>query len=156
MALNLGSKGLRSEINVTPLVDIMLVLLIIFMVVTPMLQRGKSVQLPAVPKPEKQSDAGTDVFVSIEFIKKVEKQVQGESVSSDIFNIYLGESLVDQDSLRTRLIDELRKNPEKEIYLKGDKRLNYATVRQVMEICHEAGYQQVKLATEEIETKGKV
>ena len=141
MAMRLGGKGLNSEINVTPLVDVMLVLLIIFMVVTPMLQKGKAVQLPQAPKPEKHPDEGKDIIVSVVYMKR--------GASFD-FNIYLGDGQVNEGSLRTRLQDELRKDPAKSIYLKGDRRLNYGTVRQVMEVCHQAGFQQVKLATEEI------
>jgi len=140
MAMQLGSKGLNAQINVTPLVDVMLVLLIIFMVVTPMLQKGRAVQLPVVDQPEKQSDEGKDLVVSVEYVKR------GASFS---YNLYLGESPVDKNSLRTRLVDELRKDPAREIYLKGDQRLNYGSVREVMQICHEAGFQQVKLAVEE-------
>ncbi|MBW2701124.1 MAG: biopolymer transporter ExbD [Deltaproteobacteria bacterium] len=141
MAMNLGNKGLNSDINVTPLVDVMLVLLIIFMVVTPMLQRGKAVMLPQTAKPEKQSDEGNDLIVSVEYLGR------------GGMNLYLGQDLVDENTLRTRLLDELRKDPAQEIYLKGDQRLTYGTVRKVMEICHEAGFQQVKLATEEISKK---
>ena len=65
MSMDLGDKGLRSDINVTPLVDVMLVLLIIFMVITPMLQKGKAVQLPQVPTPEKQGDNGTDIVSGV-------------------------------------------------------------------------------------------
>jgi len=141
MAMRMGGKGLNAEINVTPLVDVMLVLLIIFMVVTPMLQKGKAVQLPETPKPEKQADEGKDLIVSLEYVGR------GAAFA---YNIYLGQNLVDEGSLRTRLVDELRKDPTQEIYLKGDKRLNYGSVRQVMEVCHQAGFQQVKLATDEI------
>ncbi|MBN2495697.1 MAG: ExbD/TolR family protein [Deltaproteobacteria bacterium] len=143
MAMEVGGKGLRSEINVTPLVDVMLVLLIIFMVVTPMLQRGKAVMLPQTAHPEKQSDEGKDLIVSVEYIRKG---------ASFITNLYLGQDPVSEQQLRTRLEDELRKDPSQEIYLKGDKRLNYGAVRKVMELCHQAGFQQVKLATEEIKT----
>ena len=125
MAMQLGSKGLNAQINVTPLVDVMLVLLIIFMVVTPMLQKGRAVQLPVVDQPEKQSDEGKDLVVSVEYVKR------GASFS---YNLYLGESPVDKNSLRTRLVDELRKDPAREIYLKGDQRLNYGSVREVMQI----------------------
>jgi len=145
MSMQMGSKGLNAAINVTPLVDVMLVLLIIFMVVTPMLQRGKAVQLPQVEKPEKESDEGNDLIVSVEYVRR------GLSFS---YNIYLGDSAVDEASLRTRLVDELRKDPAQELYLKGDQRLNYGTVRKVMEICHAAGFQQVKLATEELKQAG--
>jgi biopolymer transport protein TolR len=143
MAMNVGNSGLRSDINVTPLVDVMLVLLIIFMVVTPMLQRGKGVELPQVAQPEKQSDEGKDIIVSVEYLKR------GAAFDT---NVYIGDNLVDFAGLRTRLQDELRKDPTKSIYLKGDKKLNYGAVRKVMEICHEAGFTQVKLATEETKT----
>ncbi len=140
MAMQLGSKGLNSQINVTPLVDVMLVLLIIFMVVTPMLQKGKAVQLPVVDRPEKQSDEGKELIVSVEFVRR------GAGFA---YNIYFGDALVKPDGLRTRLTDELRKDPSREIYLKGDRRLTYGVVREVMQVCHEAGFQQVKLAVEE-------
>lgn len=145
MSMQLGSKGLNSEINVTPLVDVMLVLLIIFMVVTPMLQKGKAVMLPAVHHPEKQSDTGKDLIVSVEYIRR------GAGFET---NLYLGRNQVNRNGLRTRLQDELRKDPTKEIYLKGDQRLTYGSVREIMEICHEAGFQQVKLATEEDKSGG--
>jgi biopolymer transport protein TolR len=141
VSLEVGSSGLRSEINVTPLVDVMLVLLIIFMVVTPMLQRGKNVELPPVPTPEKQADDGKDIIVSVEYT--------GRRAPAD-YNVYVGSLMVDANDLRNKLADELRKDPNKDIYLKGDKKLTYGAVRKVMEACHEAGYQQVKLATEEI------
>jgi biopolymer transport protein TolR len=146
MAMQMGGKGLNSEINVTPLVDVMLVLLIIFMVVTPMLQRGKAVQLPQTRQPEKQPDEGKDIVVSVQWLKK------GAGFGH---KIYLGRDPVNEARLRTRLLDELRKDPAKSIYLKGDKRLDYGTVRQVMEVCHQAGFQQVKLATEELKTGEK-
>ncbi len=145
MSMQVDTKGLNSEINVTPLVDVMLVLLIIFMVVTPMLQKGKAVQLPLVSQPEKENDTGKDLIVSVEYIKR------GATFS---YNVYLGQNPVEKKNLATRLMDEMRKDPTKEIYLKGDKRLNYGSVREVMEVCHQAGFQQVKLATEEINKKG--
>ncbi len=143
MSMSLNQKGLNAEINVTPLVDVMLVLLIIFMVITPMLQKGKAVQLPAVPKPEKQADSGNDLVVSLEY---------GGGMPAR-YRVYLGQFLVEEASLRGRLEDELRRNPGKELYLKGDSRLTYGTVRKVMEACHAAGFGQVKLATEELKTK---
>jgi biopolymer transport protein ExbD/biopolymer transport protein TolR len=144
MAMQMGGKGLNSDINVTPLVDVMLVLLIIFMVITPMLQRGKAVQLPPTRQPEKQPDDGKDIVVSAQWLKK------GAGFGT---MIYMGQDQVTEERLHTRLLDELRKDPSKSIYLKGDRRLNYGAVRKVMEICHEAGFQQVKLATEELKTE---
>ena len=144
MAMQVGGKGFNAAINVTPLVDVMLVLLIIFMVITPMLQRGKAVQLPPTRQPEKQPDEGKDIVVSVQWLRK------GAGFATKIF---MGQDQVTEQRLRTRLLDELRKDPGKSIYLKGDKRLNYGAVRKIMEICHEAGFQQVKLATEELKTK---
>jgi biopolymer transport protein TolR len=143
MAMEMSDKGLRSEINVTPLVDVMLVLLIIFMVITPMLQKGKAVLLPQVPAPEKQPDNGADVVVSLEYAGGLPPR----------YRVYLGQYLVEESSLRGRLEDELRRNPTHELYLKGDSRLTYGAVRKVMEICHNAGFGQVKLATEELKSK---
>ncbi|MCK6547862.1 biopolymer transporter ExbD [Myxococcota bacterium] len=147
MAMNVGGKGLRSEINVTPLVDVMLVLLIIFMVITPMLQRGKPVPLPVVEKPEKQGDDGKDLVVSVEY-------AGGGNGTPFRANVYVGQTRVEWEALRTRLEGELRRDGSKEIFLKGDQRLDYGTVRKVMEICNEAGFGQVRLATEERKPTG--
>jgi biopolymer transport protein TolR len=65
MALNSGGRGVRSEINVTPLVDVVLVLLIIFMVVTPMLQRGKPVVLPEGRRVSALQRGGDPIVVSV-------------------------------------------------------------------------------------------
>ena len=100
-------------------------------------------QLPTVPKPEKQADSGNDLVVSLEY---------GGGMPAR-YRVYLGQFLVEEASLRGRLEDELRRNPGKELYLKGDSRLTYGTVRKVMETCHAAGFGQVKLATEELKTK---
>jgi biopolymer transport protein TolR len=147
MAIESNGKGLRSEINVTPLVDVMLVLLIIFMVVTPMLQRGKDVQLPRVTRPEKQPDNGQDLIVSVEFVRR--------TAAGFDFNIYIGSdpTPISAANLTIRLQDELRRDASKEVYLKGDRRLSYGVVRKVMEICHLAGFGRVKLATDEIKSK---
>ncbi len=147
MSISGNGGGLRSEINVTPLVDVMLVLLIIFMVVTPMLQRGKDVQLPQVINPEKQPDNGQDLIVSVEYLRR--------TAAGFDFSIYLGgdPTPISPATLSIRLQDELRKDASKEVYLKGDRRLNYGVVRKVMEICHEAGFTRVKLATEENRSK---
>jgi biopolymer transport protein TolR len=146
MAMNQDTKGLRAEINVTPLVDVMLVLLIIFMVITPMLQRGKPVQLPESEQPEKKPDDGKDLIVSIEFL--------GRNGADVDYRLYIERDPVDVETLRARLQDELRKDPQRNVYLKGDKRLTYGVVERLMELCHDAGFSQVQLATDEL--KGRV
>src|SRR5690349_7089580 len=109
MGMAAGGKqgGAKSDINVTPLVDVCLVLLIIFMVVTPMLQKGKDVQLPSVNK-EHQDNANkknlNEVVLSITADKKT----------------YVEKDLLVGDALKTRLQDDLIKDPLKHILLKGD------------------------------------
>ncbi len=145
MARQMTDKGLRAEISVTPLLGVMLVMLMVFMVVTPMLQRGKAVPLPVVPAPEKQRDNGKDIVVSVEY---------GGSGAKD-YKLYLGQFLVDKAALRSRLENELRREPTREVYLKGDSRLTYGAVREVMQICHEAGLGQVQLATTQSQGAGE-
>jgi len=123
----------RAEINVTPLVDVVLVLLIIFMVVTPMLQRGMDVHLPRTRHHASENDTGEQLMLS---------------VRSD-GSVFLDRERVDERRLDTLLRDALARNPGRPIYLKGDARLRYGKVRDVLLACHRAGSQQVALATEE-------
>jgi len=127
------ASRVRSEINVTPLVDVVLVLLIIFMVVTPMLQRGVDVRLPRTRHHASENDTGEQLMLSV--------KADG--------SLWLDRELVDPRRLESVLGDALRRNPGRPIYLKGDSRLRYAKVRDVLEACHRAGAQQVALATEE-------
>ena len=87
-----GSKGVKSDINVTPLVDVVLVLLIIFMVITPMLQRGKDVHLPKANNPEKAQKEGDPLIVSITPDKRI--WIEANSVSEESFETKLGDFIV--------------------------------------------------------------
>src|ERR687886_1371211 len=95
----LTSTGLNSEINVTPLVDVCLVLLIIFMVVTPMLQKGVPVNLPVTEEPERTPDT--------------EKQLQ-ISVKAD-GSVYLGSTVVRKEQVQSELENIHQRNPDREI-----------------------------------------
>ncbi|MGC4000091.1 MAG: biopolymer transporter ExbD [Anaeromyxobacter sp.] len=78
MSMDVGSKNVKSDINVTPLVDVVLVLLIIFMVITPMLQRGKPVQLPDAKHVSALKSGGDPVMVSMTKDGKIsDRQVRG-------------------------------------------------------------------------------
>src|SRR5262249_10885052 len=90
-----GSKGIKNEINVTPLVDVVLVLLIIFMVITPMLQRGKDVHLPKANNPEKEQKEGDPLIVSITTDKK----------------IWIVANSVDEANLEAKLASFIEKDP---------------------------------------------
>ena len=127
------SAGVMAEINVTPLVDVVLVLLIIFMVVTPMLSRGVDVQLPIASNSEKKQDTGNQIIVSV---------TQNGA-------IYIETTKVDIDNLQGKMEEEIRKNPGKDIFFKADKRLKYKGAREALEKVHAAGATQVQLGTEE-------
>ena len=135
MGMSAGPKGgIKSEINVTPLVDVVLVLLIIFMVVTPMLQRGKSVELPKATEIEKEKGKDSDpLYVSITPDKKV----------------FLENDQVDEQALQDRLSEELAKDPGKKILLKGDNTVNVGDVRRVLDVARKAKAKQIALGVEE-------
>ncbi len=128
-------KGkVKAEINVTPLVDVVLVLLIIFMVVTPMITSGVQVDLPRTANHFKKPDDGKDIIVAVARNKGIYVQRQQVSVK-DI----------------PRLIeDEKRRFPEKTVYLKGDAQAPYGAVREVMEAINKVGIEDVLLGTDEI------
>jgi biopolymer transport protein TolR len=128
-----SGKGVKSEINVTPLVDVVLVLLIIFMVVAPMLQRAKAVQLPKATYIDKSEVDEEPLMLSISADKK----------------IWLGESLVTKD-LEARIKTALKENPDKQIMIKGDARLLVKDVRQAMQRIRSAGAKGVGLGVEEV------
>jgi biopolymer transport protein TolR len=127
------ASAVRAEINVTPLVDCVLVLLIIFMVVTPMLQRGVDVRLPRTRHHQSENDTGEQLMLSV--------RADG--------SVWLDREQVRPDRIEALLRDALARNPGRPVYLKGDARLRYGRVREVLEACHRAGSQQVALATEE-------
>jgi biopolymer transport protein ExbD len=127
-----GSKGVKSDINVTPLVDVVLVLLIIFMVITPMLQRGKDVHLPKANNPEKAQKEGDPLIVSITPDKRI--WIEANSVSEESFENKLG--------------DFIHKDPDRKMLLKGDEALVVGDVRKVMDHLKKAGAKGVELAVE--------
>jgi len=129
-----GAAGeLKANINVTPLVDVVLVLLIIFMVVTPMLSKGVNVDLPITQHHDKRNDDNRDIIVAITHL--------GE--------IYLGSDRVPLEGLGDAVAQERRRHPDKTIFLKGDARIEFAAARHVMEALHRAGIADVQLGTEE-------
>lgn len=124
-----SAAAMNSEINVTPLVDVCLVLLIIFMVVTPMLQKGVPVNLPVTSDPEKTPDT--------------EKQLQ-ISVKAD-GSVYLGSNVIRKDQVESSLQEIHGKTPDREIAVKGDKLVKYGDVLDVLKACREVGFNNVGL-----------
>jgi len=130
--------GLKADINVTPLVDVVLVLLIIFMVVTPLIASGVAVDLPRTSHHDRTADEGKDIIVSVTMDKR----------------IYVGSTRVPQaEDVGNAVGVERRRFPEKSVFVKGDSRAPYGVIRQVMESLHATGIDDVVLGTEEINDK---
>jgi biopolymer transport protein ExbD/biopolymer transport protein TolR len=123
----------RAEINVTPLVDVVLVLLIIFMVITPMIVRGVSVDLPVTSHHDRKNDDNKDLVVSI-------------NASGDV---YLDADKIAIDRLTAVVQEQRRRFPDKGIFLKADHRIHYGVARQTMEAIHRAGVEDVQIGTDE-------
>ena len=127
-------KGqVRAEINVTPLVDVVLVLLIIFMVITPMIVRGVSVDLPITSHHDKKNDDNKDLIVSI-------------NAAGDV---YLNADKVPLDKLTAAVQEERRRNADKGVFLKADHRIGYGKAREAMEAINRAGIEDIQLGTDE-------
>ena len=133
MAFTTGSgNGVKGEINVTPLVDVVLVLLIIFMVVTPMLQQGVDVLLPGGPHAEKKPGEEGDLIISIK----------------DDGTVFIGQSWVPDEDLVRFLRAEHESDPDRVVMLKADARLNFGKVRAVMKAANEASFARIAILTE--------
>ncbi len=136
MAVSPGaSGGVRSEINVTPLVDVVLVLLIVFMVVTPMLQRGKDVLLPRAKVVDADPGSGDPLVLSI---------------TSDR-SVWIDKTPYDPAELEQRLRDEVAAQPTRPLLLKGDTRVTVSELRKVMAAARRAGARGVRIAVEQVE-----
>lgn len=127
----LGQGEIRSDINVTPLVDVCLVLLIIFMVVTPMLQQGVDVDLPQTDLPEKMPEGARQLTIT----------VKGDGT------VFVGDSWITADLLPRTLQEIHQRTPEKQVVLKGHRGLQYKQVREVMKQLNDAGFNNVGLVT---------
>jgi biopolymer transport protein ExbD len=126
--------GLTADINVTPLCDIMLVLLIIFMVVTPMLQKGVDVKLPPAAYAADHPDNEDTVTLAV--------RVDGQ--------IFLDMMPVPRSDVVTSIREKFDVRTDKTIFLKADENLDYGDVLQVMDLCREGGVEEIALITERI------
>jgi biopolymer transport protein TolR len=125
------STGFNSTINITPLVDVMLVLLIIFMVTAPMLTVGVPVDLPKTQAAQ-MNDSVEPLVVSV--------NAKGET--------YIQEALVPMSAMIDRLKAITNNNPEAKIYVRGDHKIAYGKVMEVMGAIAAAGFQKVSLIAE--------
>src|SRR6202047_4206637 len=140
MALALRNEGAKisSDINVTPMVDVMLVLLIIFMVVTPMLQKGVSVDMAKVNNPEQMPDADKEDALLV-------------SVMRD-GTVYFGTDKLPADQLTGKVKDRLANRVDKRVFVKADARARFGAVVEVVDNVRAAGVDQLGLLTEQRKT----
>ena len=133
-----GGRGeVTSEINVTPMADVMLVLLIIFMVVTPMLQKGVSVDMAKTKNPHDMTEADKEDSVLI-------------AVSRD-GKFYLNQDRISIDDLGAKVTEIVSTRVDKTIFVKGDYRAKYGDIVQVVDNLRAAGVDKVGLLTEKID-----
>jgi biopolymer transport protein ExbD/biopolymer transport protein TolR len=135
MAMAKRTASYNSAINVTPMVDVMLVLLIIFMVITPMLQKGVNVELAKTNNPIAMEDADKEdaVLIAVERDGKV----------------YFDTEQISPDQLTAKVQDKLQNRADKKVFIKADARARYKMVVDVVDNVRGAGVDQVGLLTEQ-------
>jgi len=135
---NEGSK-ITSEINVTPMVDVMLVLLIIFMVVTPMLQKGVSVDMAKVNNPEQMPDADKEDALLVSITRNAD--------------VFFGSEKISIDALTTKVKDRLAtRSGDRRVYVKADMRARFGEVVKVVDAVRAAGVDDLGLLTDQRKT----
>jgi biopolymer transport protein ExbD len=128
-----GAKGgVKSDINVTPLVDVMLVLLIIMMLVAPLLQQGVDLVLPTAINTVDKPDTGDPTVVFVDQNNK----------------FYVNALEVNPQDVATRITAVLEEKAERTVYLKGDTNANYSSIMRMMDALRKAGIDTVALITE--------
>ena len=133
MAVGGNKGGAIADINVTPMADIMIVLLIIFMVITPMLQKGVDVKLPVATNTKEKKDEQKTIVVALR--KDATVFLKGIRIDNP------------DNELVPKLKENLEDIPEgsRAVYLKADETLEYSAVMKVMDLCREAGVEEIAL-----------
>ena len=145
MAMSVGGKkgGAIADINVTPMADIMIVLLIIFMVITPLINKGVDVELPKASNTKERKDEPDNINIGITKKQGGEIFFQGKRIDASSFDaalVALGESL------KKALEDKA--DTDKVALLKADVGLEYGEVMKVMQVCRENGIEEIALISE--------
>ena len=141
MGFNTGASGssLQSEINITPLVDVVLVLLIIFMVMAPQMRKGPDVNLPNTTKPNSQGDERGRILVSID----------------NAGGLWINDQQVEPERFGDALSVAVGLEQDPKVVIRGDANLNFQQVRQTMEAIEQAGFHGVGLIAKRAGAEGK-
>jgi biopolymer transport protein TolR len=135
MSMGGGRRTLNSEINVTPMLDVLLVLLIVFMVTAPMLQTGVDLELP-------QAEAAVIGDEEGKLILSIDKAGR----------LFLGQTEVKWEELEVKLATNAKVKADSEVYIEADKNLPYGTVLQAMAVARKAGVRKLMMMTDPLDT----
>jgi biopolymer transport protein TolR len=132
MAMSMGSgSGPKSDINMTPMIDVLLVLIIIFMVITPLTPKGLEALIPQPPPPNQKQDQQDDRTVVVTINKDHSMLINTDPIA--------------ESALPKRLEDVFRTRAERIMFVKGDPDIEYKWVAEVVDIAHGAGVDKVGL-----------